>query len=190
MTSAIDELINEHRLIEDALSSFETFLGLLGKRPESERAAIRRYAHYFHQLVDVCHHGKEENYLFVKMADYGFKKDGGPISAMLSEQDEGRDHLDALTEIGKSGGPLSERERELVRGHALGYILRIRPHMAREEDILFPIVLHSLPRFVLEEIAKDFGEFEKCILPSGFHHDLNRIVRDLFAAYPPHQTSR
>jgi hemerythrin-like domain-containing protein len=98
---------------------------------------------------------------------------------MLSEQDEGRDHLDALTSIGNGLGPLSFEERENVRGHALGYIMRIRIHMSREEDVLFPIVEHSLPDFVLEELAQDFGEFEKTKLPAGFHENLRQIADSL-----------
>ncbi|MBP1595994.1 MAG: Hemerythrin cation binding domain protein [Acidobacteria bacterium] len=179
MRKAIEELVAEHHLIEELLSSLEKFVERLGRRPDGERAAIRDYAFFFHQMVDVCHHGKEEKHLFVKMDAYGFSREKGPVSAMLSEQDEGRDHLDALTSIGNGLGPLSFEERENVRGHALGYIMRIRIHMSREEDVLFPIVEHSLPDFVLEELAQDFGEFEKTKLPAGFHENLRQIADSL-----------
>jgi hemerythrin-like domain-containing protein len=176
MRRAIEELVEEHRYIEEVLSSLERFVDSLGRKPDRERGMIRDYAHFFHQMVDICHHGKEEKYLFVKMDAYGFSREKGPVAAMLSEQDEGRDHLDALTSIGNGTGPLSEAEREIVRGHALGYIMRIRPHMSREEDILFPIIEHSLPKFVFEELARDFADFEKQQLPSGFHRDLREIA--------------
>ncbi len=185
MVAAIDELVQEHRIIEEVLSSLETFLNSLGKRPERERDMMRDYARFFHALVDMCHHGKEEQYLFVKMSAYGFSKEMGPVSAMLSEQDEGRDHLDALTRIGEGVGPLTPAEIEVARGHALGYILRIRPHMMREEDILFPMAVHSLPKFVLDELAREFAEFERTSLPGGFHQKLREISKSLIASYPP-----
>jgi len=185
MANAIEDLVREHRWIEEVLASLEGFIESLGKSPDQERGAIRDYVRFFHHLVDLCHHGKEEKYLFVKMGAYGFTKDGGPISAMLSEQDEGRDHLDVLASIGTREGPLSAKERSLVHGHGLGYILRIRPHMAREEDILFPAVVHSLPGFVLADLARDFAAFEREGLPAGFHDDLRKISARLLEAYPP-----
>lgn len=185
MAAAIDELVQEHRRIEEILASLETFLSVLGSQPYGERDAIRGYVRFFRGLVDTCHHGKEEGYLFVKMSAYGFSRESGPVSAMLSEHDEGKDHLDALTLIGEGAGPLSSEEMEVLRGHALGYILRIRPHIMREEDILFPMAVHSLPDFVLDELAVDFAEFERTGLPAGFHRELREISRSLTASYPP-----
>jgi len=188
MAAAIDELLVEHRVIEEVLGSLETFLASLGEHPEQERGAIRDYARVFLGL-DNCHHGKEEHYLFAKMTAYGFSRDGGPVSAMLSEQGEGRDHLDALAAIGQGEGALTPAEREVANGHALGYILRIRPHMKREEDILFPIILHSLPGFVLDELARDFADFEKNALPVGFIEEIRSISQNLIEAYPPNSGS-
>jgi len=185
MADAIKMLIREHEVIEKALASLETFVDRLGTEPEREREAIRDYAYFFHELVDTCHHGKEEGFLFPKMTAYGFSKAAGPVSAMLSEQGEGREHLTALARIGRGAGPLSPHEREVVRGHALGYIMRIRPHMEREEDILFPIVVHSLPEFVMKEIGRDFEAFDKDGLPPGLHEKLENVSRNFLSAYPP-----
>lgn len=187
---AIENLVQEHRFIEELLASLETFADSLGKNPERERRAIRHYVHFFEELVDRCHHGKEENYLFVKMNSYGFQKEQGPVSAMLSEQGEGRDHLLALKAIGKGEGPPSREEQDVIKGHVLGYIMRIRPHMAREEDILFPMVSHSLPGFVLEELGRDFEEFDNKILPRGFHEKLRKIGADLCTVYPPRKPQK
>jgi hemerythrin-like domain-containing protein len=189
MARAIENLIEEHHQIEKLLASLETFLERLGERPAEERGAIRDYVRCFHDLVDVCHHGKEERFLFVKMGAYGFSKSKGAVSAMLSEQDEGRDHLEALAALSQGNDALDADEMELVRGHALGYIMRIRPHMAREEDILFPIALHSLPAFELSGMAKDFEAFERSGLPSGFHDNLREIRDRLLTAYPPRPAS-
>ncbi len=184
MAAAIDELLAEHRVIEEVLASLETFLGALGRHPERDREDVRDYVRVFSGL-DACHHGKEERFLFTKMNEYGFSREGGPVSAMLSEQGEGRDHLDALAGVGGGTGPLTPAEREVVNGHALGYILRIRPHMKREEDILFPMVVHSLPGFVLDELAADFAGFEKTGLPPGMLDEVRGISRNLIDTYPP-----
>lgn len=187
MAYAIEDLTREHRVIEEMLGSLETFIESLGTYPERERRDVAGYVRFFREFVDRCHHGKEENYLFVKMRAYGFSETQGPVSAMLSEQGEGKEHLNALESIGAGQGPLDPRERGSVRGHALGYIMRIRPHMAREEDILFPIIVHSLPGFVIDDLGRDFRYFEKNVLPPDFHRNLQAISGPLIATYPPKQ---
>jgi hemerythrin-like domain-containing protein len=185
MTDAITILVREHEIIEEVLGSLETFVEALGTQPDRERKAVRNYAYFFKEFVDTCHHGKEEDYLFPKMHSFGFSKDPGPVSAMLSEQDEGRDHLNALISVGRGEGSLNQEEVKLVRGHALGYISRIRAHMSREEEILFPIVAHSLPEFVLSELGQDFEEFDKNDLSAGFHEKIRKVSKNLLAVYPP-----
>jgi hemerythrin-like domain-containing protein len=185
MADAIDILIDEHQLIQRVLGSLETFAETMSGEPENDRTTLGVFADFFHEYVDLCHHGKEEGYLFVRMKAYGFSTQAGPISAMLSEQGEGRDHLNALAEIARGSGPLSARERTLVKGHALGYILRIQSHMKREDDILFPVARHSLPPFALQELSAEFQNFDRNVLTIAVRDKLLRTARQLEARYPP-----
>jgi hemerythrin-like domain-containing protein len=185
MTDPIEMLEREHRVIEEVLASLESFLDRLGSEPDRERGVVRDYALFFSDYVDTCHHGKEENYLFPRMRAFGFSSEAGPVAAMLSEQGEGRDHLLALASIGAGEGPLSAAECNLVKGHGLGYILRIRPHMAREDDILFPMIAHSLPDFIMEEIGRNCVAFDEKELPPGFHENLHQLHQRLLQSYPP-----
>ncbi len=145
---------------------------------------MHAYAAFFRGFVDDCHHGKEEDHLFVRMGAGGFSASTGPVAAMLSEQGEGREHLGVLAEIGGGSGPLSANEQELVRGHSLGYITRILSHMKREDEILFPVVRHTLPSFVLEELADEFEDFEAKVLTRDRHDGLIQTARRLMARYP------
>jgi len=185
MADAIENLIEEHRLIERVLGSLETFSEKLGQKPESDRETVSDFADFFHRLVDDLHHGKEEQYLFVRMSAYGFSHHAGPVSAMLSEQDEGRDHLTALQTIGQGTGPLSTRERALVKGHALGYIMRILSHMKREDDVLFPVARHVLPPFVIRELTEDFDKFDGSEENRPLHERLRQVAARLTRDYPP-----
>jgi hemerythrin-like domain-containing protein len=189
MPDPIANLTREHREIERMLGALETFVERVGAHPERDRGDVADFVRFFEQLVDRCHHGKEENYLFKRMHAYGFSREKGPVSAMISEQGEGREHLLALACVGAGTGPLTSLEQGQVRGHGLAYIMRIRPHMRREEDILFPMVAHSLPGFVLEEIGRDFEKFETTMLPRDFQGQISGLVTRLVSAYPPKQLS-
>lgn len=185
MADAIENLIEEHRLIERMLGSLETFSERLGQAPEDDRRIVGEFAEFFRLLVDDLHHGKEEQYLFVRMSAYGFSHQAGPVSAMLSEQGEGREHLTALQAIGQGSGPLSAREKTLVKGHALGYILRILSHMKREDDVLFPVARHVLPPFVLQELTAEFDNFDGSAVNRPIHQNLRQTADRLTKAYPP-----
>ncbi len=184
MTGAVEMLLEEHRLIEQVLESLEAFADAPGGEVP-ERADIRDYVDFFREYVDKCHHGKEEDYLFVRMSSYGFSQDHGPISAMLSEQDEGRDHLNAMAVVGEGSGEISAHEHELVKGHALAYVMRLRAHLRREDDILFPMVSHALPQFELDELAASFEKFDRDVLPAGFHDRMNTLARRLIGLHRP-----
>jgi hemerythrin-like domain-containing protein len=190
MADALDILIEEHRVIDRLLSALETFADRLGEDPDNDRAVVREFAVFFSYFVDTCHHGKEENHLFPRMSAFGFSRAGGPVSAMLSEQGEGRDHLNALIAIGAGSGSLTSQERSLVRGHALGYILRIQMHMKREDEILFPVARHSLPAFVLQELAQDFENFIQRDLASPTHREILKAGQNLALKYPPKSTGK
>jgi len=54
----------------------------------------------------------------------------------------------------------------------------------REEDILFPIVVHSLPEFVLEALGREFEASTRTTSP-GFSRETREISSNFIAAYPP-----
>jgi hemerythrin-like domain-containing protein len=178
-------LTREHRVIEKVLGALETFAERLGNQGVDERSAVREFALFFRDYVDMCHHGKEEDYLFAKMTAHGFSKDSGPLGAMLSEQGEGREHLIALRSVGDGSGPLDRDERELVRGHALAYVMRIGPHMRREDTILFPMISRSLSAPVLAELSRDFERFDRQLADSGLLARLLETADRLQNAFPP-----
>lgn len=183
--NAIDILLREHRLIERVLASLESFANRLGEKPEKERAALRDFVYFFKKFADHCHHGKEENYLFAKMNSYGFAKDHGPVSAMLSEQGEGRDHVLAMSRLAEENGPLSPTEREVLQGHAIAYVIRMRSHIQREDEILFPIARHSLPADVLHELGAQFVVFDIDVITPPILERVHAIAENLVAEYPP-----
>jgi hemerythrin-like domain-containing protein len=90
LTGAIENLMDEHRLIEKVLDSLAAFTDQLESGTQDARGRIARYAFFFREFADRCHHGKEEDRLFLRMADYGFSPDWGPLKVMLQDHEVGR----------------------------------------------------------------------------------------------------
>ena len=145
MSEAIEILMDEHRLIEQVLGSLETFAFNLQNGADADRQTVKDFGGFFSGFADKCHHGKEEDRLFIKMNQYGFPKDYGPVAVMLAEHAEGRSHVGALIKIGEGSGPLSPSERDAIIEHALAYIPLLRSHIIKEDNVLYPMAVQAIP---------------------------------------------
>lgn len=183
MTAAIDMLMGEHRLIEEALSALEGCARRIEQGGVVERSAIRDFADFFANFADKCHHAKEEDRLFVAMVEHGFARDSGPVGVMLFEHTEGRAHVGALRGIGGGTGPLSEAERAAVVEHALAYVPLLRQHIFKEDRVLYPMAERTLPASAFAQMHDDFARFEaEATGPLG-HARFEALVRELVSTF-------
>lgn len=185
MHRAVEALMNEHRVIEQVLGSLETFVQNVKKEAAVERDTVRTYADFFKNFADRCHHGKEEDRLFVKMRDFGFPSEFGPVAVMVAEHEEGRGHVGALASIGAGTGPLSPSERDDLCEHAEAYIQMLRAHIQKEDNILYPMALQAIPPAEMDKLAESYDAFESSVMGAGEHEKFHALAEDLIAAYPP-----
>ncbi len=185
MDKAIETLMNEHRLIEQVLGSLETFVDKLAAGEEADRQTVNGYAEFFRNFADKCHHGKEEDRLFVKMNEFGFPMEHGPIGVMLADHVEGRSHVGALAEIGAGSGPLNAEERNSVIAQSHFYIPLLRSHILKEDNILYPMAIQALPKAEMGKLSEAFEAFENEIMGAGAHERFHALAEKLIADYPP-----
>ncbi len=185
MDKAIETLMHEHRLIEQVLGSLETFAADIASGEEADRQTVREYAEFFRNFADKCHHGKEEDRLFVKMNQFGFPKEHGPIAVMLADHVEGRRHVGALAKIGSGSGSLTSEERDLVVTHSRGYIPLLRSHILKEDNILYPMAVQTLPKDEMGKLSEAFEAFENEIMGAGAHERFHALAEKLIESYPP-----
>jgi hemerythrin-like domain-containing protein len=185
MSQAIDTLMNEHRLIEKVLGSLAAFADALEKGAAAERKTVAEYADFFRNFADKCHHGKEEDRLFVKMIEHGFPKDAGPLAVMYADHEHGREDVAALAAIGAGTGPLTKPERDHVVQLARSFVPHLAHHILKEDNILYPMALQAIPGAEVVQLAADFGAFEKSVMGEGSHERFHALAKSLLAAYPP-----
>jgi len=185
MHDAIQALMDEHRVIEQVLGALETFADRLETGETLDRTAVAKFADFFQNFADRCHHGKEEDRLFAQMERNGFPKEYGPLAVMLAEHVEGRSHVGALAAAGEGSGALSATEREAVLAHARAYIPLLRNHILKEDNILYPMALQAIRNEEMDELAKAFEAFERSVMGEGAHARYHGLAEELVAAYPP-----
>ena len=150
-----------------------------------ERGTIKKYAEFLRNFADQCHHGKEEDRLFVKMIEHGFSKKDGPLAVMLHEHEIGRTHVRALMAIGEKSGPLSAAESQEVINHARGFAELLQGHIAKEDRVLYGMAENIIPAREIEKMAEDFEKFELEVTGEGAHEKWHALAHELLKAYPP-----
>ena len=88
--SPIDVLEHEHRVIEQVLGALGTWADSVERGDDAPVADTVKFATFFREFADRCHHGKEEDILFVAMTRHGFSAQVGPVAVMLHEHTVGR----------------------------------------------------------------------------------------------------
>ncbi len=143
-SDAIARLMSEHRLIERALDALDRWASDLTIGPPSAASfqEIHTFLPFFRDFVDGLHHHKEEQVLFTAMADTGFPRHAGPIAVMEHDHQLGRAHIAALSDL--TSRPLDAGAIASVTAHAHEFSSRLRAHIRKEDQILYPMAVQVL----------------------------------------------
>jgi hemerythrin-like domain-containing protein len=182
---AIEVLMSEHRLIEQALGSLETFAFEVEAGREAERAAIADYAAFFKGFADACHHGKEEDILFRRLMERGMPRESGPLAVMYHEHELGRSHVRELSAIGAGPGAAGPQDAQLLTEHAAAFIPLLRTHIIKEDRILYPMAGQILTPPEMDAMEAEFEAFATRMRLDGSEDRLRGLADRLTGRFRP-----
>jgi len=119
------------------------------------------------------------------MVDHGFSERTGPVAVMLADHQVGRAHVRAIAQLGLGEGPLSDAERSLLVEHALSYSSMLRSHIAKEDSILYVFAQRVIPAEEMDDLARQFEQFEREQMGNGEHVRLHQLASLLISEYGP-----
>ncbi|HSO07628.1 MAG TPA: hemerythrin domain-containing protein [Pelomicrobium sp.] len=166
---ATDLLMQEHRVIERVLAALERAARRLASGEAIGPDVFVQAAEFSKGFADGCHHWKEEGALFPAMEAAGVPREGGPIGVMLAEHEEGRRLSGAMRSAAErlAAGDADARA-EVVRS-AMGYVALLRQHIAKEDNVLFPMAARFLRGPAQAELAAAFERVERDEAGAGAH---------------------
>ena len=149
MLDPIQELMDEHRIIEKVLTALAA-----AAEQEVPLEFYERAVDFITNFADKCHHGKEEERLFPVLEEKGIPRDAGPIGCMCDEHEIGRGHVQRMREMIKAGDLAG------LRRESLNYVALLRSHIQKEDNVLFPMGRGVLSKAELERLRFKFDEVE------------------------------
>jgi hemerythrin-like domain-containing protein len=148
-----------------------------------DTADLEAIVDFIRGFADRCHHGKEEDLLFVAMEEAGIPRQGGPIAVMLHEHTLGRDYVRGMAEAiapyraGEAGSAARIAE------NARGYAALLTQHIYKEDNILYPMADRVLSAAKQAELLEGFERVERERVGPGKHEEYHALLDRLEATY-------
>ena len=180
---ATDILMQEHRAIERALNILDIVATKLQERETVPPGLIGDTMQFIRLFADRCHHGKEEGQLFPAMEAKGVPCESGPIGVMLQEHEQGRQFVRGMAgqiEAAASGDYSSIRK---FIENAHGYVLLLRAHIQKEDNILFPMAARLMSADEQAALLKQFDMVETDHMGAGTHEKFLALAETLATKY-------
>ena len=173
-----EDLKHEHEAVLEMLGILDAMAGRLEEKRPVEPAHIDHVLDFLRGFVDKCHHGKEETALFPAMEAAGVLRTGGPIGVMLDEHETGRGFVRQMAAAaGRDGAGFARAAR--------GYIELLTRHIAKENNVLFPMAERVLSAGTEVRLEQEFADIEERVVGAGKHeqyHSLLHSLRDFYRA--------
>ncbi|MCE9635651.1 MAG: hemerythrin domain-containing protein [Planctomycetes bacterium] len=150
----------EHRVIEVVLSCLDKMADSAFTSGAVDVAPAREAVDFLRNYADAFHHGKEEARLFPAMERCGMPADAGPTAVMRHEHELGRAHVRkmavAIDDFEKGASGSSDR----FAFEARGFVELLRDHIAKEDQVLFPMADRMLSPAAQIELKSEFDHVE------------------------------
>ncbi len=151
---AIEILVGEH---DSILKMIEVTRIILNSDDETINLEhVEQIIDFIKNFADKYHHLKEEDILFVEMEKFGMSREFGPIGMMLHEHNEGRNYIKLAGESIEKFKNGDRSAFEQIKYNLLNYCELLTNHIAKENNILYPMAERILPAGVLSAMSEDF----------------------------------
>ncbi len=170
MGKATQDLRNEHDAILHVFTILDKMLSSTTKSDADNLRFGNELVHFLKIFADKCHHGKEEDILFIELENKGVPNEGGPIGAMLLEHKQGREYIALMSKS------LEAKDLVSFKQHAINYRDLLRNHIAKENNVLFMMADQLLDEKNQDGLFERFEIHEENVVGHGVHEELHAKI--------------
>ena len=145
----------EHKNILKMIDVLMKECDLAAETGEINRDFFEKAIDFIKNYADKFHHAKEEDILFVEFCKAEDQFHCNPTEQMLYEHNLGRDFVKGMV------AGLSEGNPDKLIDNARGYACLLRDHIAKEDNILYPMIDEHFNEATQNTILEKFKAAEK-----------------------------
>jgi hemerythrin-like domain-containing protein len=153
-------LVNEHRLILRMITLLERNAPKTADGTYSNWKFYLDGVDFIRNFADRFHHAKEEDILFEALVKNGMPRENSPVAAMLMEHDQGRAFVKAMETAAREALNGRTGTEQVIADNALAYAELLREHIAKEDDILYPLAERVIPETMRDSIIDGYADAE------------------------------
>jgi hemerythrin-like domain-containing protein len=175
----IGPLMIEHRLIEKMIMVMKNQLELIQAERKADTGAVDRIIHFIKAYADRCHHGKEEDILFRRLAEKNISSEHKRIlEELLEEHKFGRQIVRSLTEANQKYQKGETAALSMI-ADGLRSLVEFYPNHIKKEDKNFfiPIMDYFSPE-EKDAMIREGYELDSRLI----HQEYENLVRMFDAA--------
>jgi hemerythrin-like domain-containing protein len=176
---ATDQLMEEHRVIERVLIALEFAVNRLQRGSEIRSGFFTDAVEFIQKYADGVHHMKEEGVLFEVLVSNGMPRDEGPIAVMLAEHVQGRKFTRGIQESADRWAAGDPSALDELINHAMSYVTLLRGHIAKEDNILFPMANQIIPEDQHDNVFEESIRVEREQVEEDVHGKYSSLAEKL-----------
>lgn len=169
-------LMAEHRVIERMLAVLETQLRIMAETRTVDPAVIDTAVDFIRTYADRCHHGKEEDILFLRLADKPLDDElAAAMAGLIEDHVRGRAMTLSLFEANNRYRAGDVAALDEIEASVRDLVAFYPVHIAKEDRHFFKPCLEYFTDAEKETMLADFDEFDRALI----HEKYRSIVESL-----------
>lgn len=176
-------LSGEHRVIEVVLGVLDRMAQDAFERGVIDVPAARETVGFIREFADRRHHGKEEARLFPAMESAGLPPHHGPTAVMRHEHEVGRAEVRRMDAALRDFEDAKGGAADAFAFAARTFVDFLREHIAKEDEILFPMADRILGDDAQTALLAEFQRFDGAEFDAADHDRWVAFAEDLAARF-------
>ena len=179
-----ENLINEHKKINELLDIMSKIALKIKSKDVFYPNDVEEVVKYLINIIENSHHGKEDDVFYPELISSGIPKETAPLSIINYEHIISVNYLKDISSCVVNCKIGNDFSGELLADSLTNYVIAIKNHIQREEEIVFPIANEVFSIEKQNEILQRFEVIEQKYISNSFNDQFEKLLNKFKKKYP------
>jgi len=179
-----ENLINEHKKINELLDIMSKIALKIKSKDVFYPNDVEEVVKYLINIIENSHHGKEDDVFYPELISSGIPKETAPLSIVNYEHLISVNYLKDISSCVVNCKIGNDFSGELLADSLTNYVIAIKNHIQREEEIVFPIANEVFSIEKQNEILQRFEVIEQKYISNSFNDQFDKLLNKFKNKYP------